>query len=55
MGCCVPAPVRAHPRPGVQYFRLRGPVFDHLHAVGTARERAGNRQVFSEQYATLRL
>src|SRR5262249_6600129 len=34
--------------------RLLGPLFNHLHAVGTARDRAGNRQLFYDQYATLR-
>ena len=52
MGFCVPAPVRAQNLPGLQYFRLLGPLFDHLHAVGTTRERAGNRQVFYDQDAT---
>ena len=46
MGFCVPAPVRAQNLPGLQYFRLLGPLFDHLHAVGTTRDRAGNRQLF---------
>jgi hypothetical protein len=45
MGFCVPAPVIAQNLPGLQYFRLLGPLFDHLHAVGTARDRAGNRQL----------
>ncbi len=53
MGCCVPAPVRAQNLPGLPYFRLLGPLFDQLHAVGTARDRAGNRQLFSDQYAPL--
>ena len=45
MGFCVPAPVIAQPTlQGLQYFRLLGPLFDHLHRVGTARDRAGNRQ-----------
>jgi hypothetical protein len=30
-------------------------LFDHLHAVGTTRDRAGNRQLFYDQYATLLL
>jgi len=55
MGFCVPAPVIAQNLPGLQYFRLLGPLFDHLHAVGTTRDRAGNRQLFSDQYATLLL
>lgn len=55
MGFCVPAPVIAQNLPGLQYFRLLGPLFDHLHAVGTTRDRAGNRQLFYDQYATLLL
>jgi hypothetical protein len=51
----VPAPVIAQNLPGLQYFRLLGPLFDHLQAVGTARDRAGNRQLFDDQYATWRL
>lgn len=55
MGFCVPVPVIAPHLSGLQYFRLLGPLFDHLHAVGTARDRAGNRQLFYDQYATLLL
>jgi DDE family transposase len=55
MGFCVPVPVIAQNLSGLQYFRLLGPLFDHLHAVGTARDRAGNRQLFYDQYATLLL
>ena len=55
MGFCVPAPVIAQTLPGLQYFRLLGPLFNHLHAVGTARDRAGNRQLFYDQYAILLL
>ena len=55
MGLCLPPPVTAHDLQGLQYFRLLGPLFDHLHAVGTARDRAGNRQLFYDQYATLLL
>jgi hypothetical protein len=44
MGFCLPAPVIAQQTlQGLQYFRLLGPLFDHLHRVGTARDRAGNR------------
>jgi len=51
MGFCLPAPVTTPDLHGWQYFRLLGPWFDHLHTVGTARERAGNRQVLYDQYA----
>ncbi|MGH8059526.1 MAG: hypothetical protein ACREOH_20195 [Candidatus Entotheonellia bacterium] len=40
---------------GFKYFRLLGPLLDHLHAAGTERDRAGNRQLFCDQYATLLL
>jgi hypothetical protein len=40
---------------GFKYFRLLGPLLAHLHAVGTERDRAGNRQLFYDQYATLLL
>lgn len=54
MGFCVPAPVIAPPMlHGLPHFRLLGPLFDHLHLAGTGRDRAGNRQWFSAQYATL--
>jgi hypothetical protein len=55
MGFCLPAPVTAQDLQGFQYFRLLGPLFDHLHAAGTERDRAGNRQLFYDQYATLLL
>jgi hypothetical protein len=40
---------------GCKYFRILGPLFTHLHTVGTERDRAGNRQLFYDQYATLML
>jgi len=55
MGLCLPVPVTTPDLHGLQYFRLLGPLFDHVHAVGTARDRAGNRQLFYDQYATLLL
>jgi hypothetical protein len=55
MGCCVPAPVIGQHLQGFQYFCLLGPLFKQRHAVGTARDRAGNRQLFYDQYATLLL
>ena len=53
MGFCLPVPVPAQDLQGLQYFRLLGPLFDHLHTAGTERDRAGNRQLFYDQYATL--
>jgi hypothetical protein len=47
------SPVTEQDVQGFKYFRLLGPLFAHLHACGTARDRAGNRQLFYDQYATL--
>ena len=55
MGCCLPAPVTGQDLQGLQYLRLLGPLFDHLHTAGTERDRAGNRQLFDDQSATLLL
>src|SRR6266481_2349374 len=55
MGFCLPAPVTAQDLQGLQYFRLLGPLFDHLHTAVTGRDRAGNRQLFYDQYATVLL
>jgi hypothetical protein len=52
MGFCLPAPVTAQDLQGFQYFRLLGPLCDHLPTAGTERDRAGHRQVFYDQYAT---
>lgn len=49
------APVTEHDLHGFKYLRLLGPLLDHLHAAGTERDRAGNRQLFYDQYATLLL
>jgi len=50
------APAGALPaRQGFKYVRLLGTLFKQLHAVGTERDRAGNRQLFYDQYATLLL
>jgi len=49
------APIRAKDLQGFKYFRLIPPLLERLHAVGTARDRAGNRQLFFDQYAALLL
>jgi len=49
------APVTEHDLHGFKYLHLLGPLLDHLHAAGTERDRAGNRQLFDDQYATLLL
>src|SRR4051794_14771484 len=38
---------------GFKYFTLLGPLLERLRPVGTARDRAGNRQLFFDQYAAL--
>jgi hypothetical protein len=40
---------------GVKYVRLVGTLLQALHAAGPERDRAGNRQLFYDQYATLLL
>src|SRR5262245_38761879 len=46
-----PAPVVS----GFKYLRLVGTWLQALHPEGTTRDRAGNRQLFYDQYATVRL
>ena len=46
-----PAPVVC----GFKYVQLVGTLLQALHDAGTARDRAGNRQLFYDQYATLLL
>jgi hypothetical protein len=67
---CIPAVRRAgilvmarKPRPplqagqlqGFKYFALLGPLLDRLRPVGAARDNAGNRDFFCDQYAALLL
>lgn len=40
---------------GFRYFKVLGPLLERLHADGTARDRAGNRQLFYDHYVALRL
>lgn len=40
---------------GVKYLQRLGPLLTDLHAAGTARDRAGNRNLFYDQYALLLL
>jgi hypothetical protein len=55
MGLCLPPTLSAETLQSFKYFRLLGPLFAHLRHVGTARDRAGNRQLFYDQYASLLL
>jgi hypothetical protein len=47
--------VRARDLQGFKYFRLLMPLLERLQQVGTQRDRAGNRQLFFDQYAALLL
>ncbi|SRR5258705_9668589 len=38
---------------GLKYFKRLSPLLDRLHDVGTDRDRAGNRQLFFDQYCKL--
>ncbi|HEX9596497.1 MAG TPA: IS4 family transposase [Anaerolineales bacterium] len=40
---------------GFKYFQMLMPLLERLHDVGTARDRAGNRQLFFDQYTVLLL
>jgi DDE family transposase len=55
MAAITRAAVTEHDLRGFKYVRLLGPLFDHLRTDGTERDRAGNRQLFDDQYATLLL
>jgi IS4 transposase len=49
------ADVTAKDLQGFKYFRTLLPLLERLHNVGTARDRAGNRQLFYDHYAALLL
>src|SRR5437870_1918005 len=46
-------PLQAGQLQGFKYFALLGPLLERLRPVGTVRDRAGNRQLFFDQYAAL--
>jgi IS4 transposase len=48
-------PLRDKDLQGLKYFKLLGCLLDRLHDNATARDRAGNRQLFYDQYACLLL
>jgi IS4 transposase len=50
-----PTPIRDKDLQGLKYFKLLGPLLQRLHDDGTARDRAGNRRLFYDQYACLLL
>jgi Transposase DDE domain len=47
--------VTARQLQGFKYFRLLGPLLERLHPIGTQSDRAGNRQLFYDQYVALLL
>src|SRR5262249_58395393 len=55
MGLCLPPSLAEETLQGFKYFRLLGPLFAHLHRAATERDRAGNRQLFYDPYASLLL
>jgi len=48
-------PIRDNELKGLKYFQLLHPFLDRLHDNATARDRAGNRRLFYDQYACLLL
>lgn len=48
-------PIRDKDLKGLKYFKLLGSLLERLHDEATARDRAGNRRLFYDQYACLLL
>ena len=48
-------PIQDKDLQGLKYFKLLGPLLDRLHDDATARDHAGNRRLFYDQYACLLL
>jgi hypothetical protein len=46
-------PIREEDLKGLKYFKVLAPFLDSLHQDATARDRAGNRRLFYDQYACL--
>ena len=49
------APLRENDLKGLKYFKPLAPLLERLHSDATARDRAGNRRLFYDQYACLLL
>jgi hypothetical protein len=47
------APIREEDIQGLKYFRKLWPLLERLHEVGCQRDKAGNRQLFMDQYCSL--
>jgi hypothetical protein len=54
-GLCLPPALSEETLPEGKDVRLLGPLFAHLHGAAPARDRAGNRPLFSDQSARVRL
>jgi hypothetical protein len=48
-------PLKGRDLKGFKYFKLLVPLLEKLHPVGTARDKAGNRRLFFDQYTALLL
>ena len=48
-------PIREEDVQGLKYFRKLWPLFERLHDVGCQRDKAGNRELFMDQYCALML
>ncbi len=46
-------PIREEDSWGLKYFRKLWPLFERLREVGCQRDKAGNRQLFMDQYCSL--
>ena len=46
-------PIREEDVQGLKYFRKLWPLFERLHEVGCQRDKAGNRELFMDQYCAL--
>jgi Transposase DDE domain len=46
-------PIREEDVQGLKYFRQLWPLFERLHEVGCGRDKAGNRELFMDQYCGL--
>jgi len=55
MGCKKKEPLDERKLQGFKYFRMLDDLLGRLHSEGTQRDRAANRQLFYDQYATLLL
>lgn len=55
MAATRPPPLRERDLKGLKYFKLLSSLLDRLHDNATARDRAGNRRLFYDQYACLLL